>query len=81
MGRPGPARRHGASCACAATSGAATSPTATRRRAIADLQTLDLLRQYRAALDTTEPLAFGVYGEVREPGRVAVGDAVALTPR
>ena len=47
----------------------------------ADLQTLDLLRQYRAKLDTTEPLAFGVYGEVREPGRVAVGDAVALTPR
>lgn len=47
----------------------------------ADLQTLDLLRQYRSALDTTEPLAFGVYGEVREPGRVAVGDAVALTPR
>jgi uncharacterized protein YcbX len=47
----------------------------------ADLQTLDLLRQYRAGLDTTEPLAFGVYGEVREPGAVAVGDAVALTPR
>lgn len=47
----------------------------------ADLQTLDLLRQYRAELDTTEPLAFGVYGEVREPGRVAIGDAVALTPR
>jgi uncharacterized protein YcbX len=46
-----------------------------------DLQTLDLLRQYRSALDTTEPLAFGVYGEVREPGRVAVGDTVELTPR
>lgn len=47
----------------------------------ADLQTLDLLRQYRAGAGTTEPLAFGVFGEVREPGRVAVGDAVALTPR
>lgn len=47
----------------------------------ADLRTLDLLRQYRAELDTTEPLAFGVYGEVREPGAVAVGDAIALTPR
>lgn len=47
----------------------------------ADLRTLDLLRQYRAELDTTEPLAFGVYGEVREPGRVAVGDAIALTAR
>lgn len=47
----------------------------------ADLQTLDLLRQYRATLDTTEPLAFGVFGEVCEPGRVAVGDAVTLTAR
>jgi uncharacterized protein YcbX len=42
----------------------------------ADLPTLDLLRSYRAGLDTTEPLAFGVYGEVLEPGRIAVGDAV-----
>lgn len=47
----------------------------------ADLQTLDLLRQYRAELDTTEPLAFGVYGEVREPGAVAVGDVIELTAR
>jgi uncharacterized protein len=43
----------------------------------ADLPTLDLLRSYRGGLDTTEPLAFGVYGEVLEPGRVAVGDVVA----
>ena len=43
-----------------------------------DLPTLDLLRSYRGGLDTTEPLAFGVYGEVLEPGRVAVGDAVRL---
>ncbi|MEA2219039.1 MAG: uncharacterized protein QOJ35_1665 [Solirubrobacteraceae bacterium] len=42
-----------------------------------DLPTLDLLRSYRGGLDTTEPLAFGVYGEVLEGGRVAVGDAVA----
>ena len=47
----------------------------------ADLPTLDLLRQYRSGLDTPEPLAFGVYGEVREPGRIALGDAVALTGR
>lgn len=47
----------------------------------ADLQTLDLLRQYRAGLDTTEPLAFGVYGEVLKPGRVAVGDAVRRKTR
>jgi uncharacterized protein YcbX len=47
----------------------------------ADLQTLDLLRQYRAGMETTEPLAFGIYGEVLEPGPVAVGDAVAVIPR
>ncbi len=40
---------------------------------------LDLLRSYRGGLDTTEPLAFGVYGEVVEPGRVALGDRVELT--
>ena len=43
-----------------------------------DLPTLDLLRSYRGDVDTTEPLAFGVYGEVLEGGRVAVGDPVAL---
>jgi uncharacterized protein YcbX len=43
---------------------------------LVDLPTLDLLRLYRAGLDTTEPLAFGIYGEVLEGGRVAVGDAV-----
>ena len=42
----------------------------------ADLPTLDLLRSYRAGLDTTEPLAFGVYGEVLQAGRVALGDAI-----
>lgn len=41
-----------------------------------DLQTLDVLRSYRGTLDTTEPLAFGVYGEVLRPGRIAVGDPV-----
>jgi uncharacterized protein YcbX len=44
---------------------------------VSDLPTLDLLRSYRGGLDTSEPLAFGVYGEVLEPGRVAVGDAVS----
>ena len=44
-----------------------------------DVPMLDLLRSYRGGLDTTEPLAFGVYGEVLEPGRVAVGDPIALT--
>ena len=46
-----------------------------------DVPMLDLLRSYRGGLDTTEPLAFGVYGEVLEAGRVAVGDPIALTPR
>lgn len=45
---------------------------------LADLPTLDLLRSYRGELDTTEPLAFGVFGEVLEGGAVAVGDAVEL---
>jgi uncharacterized protein len=42
-----------------------------------DLPTLDLLRSYRLGLQTTEPLAFGVYGEVLEPAIVRLGDAVA----
>jgi uncharacterized protein YcbX len=41
-----------------------------------DMDTLGALRAYRGNLDTTEQLPFGVYGEVRRPGRVAVGDAV-----
>ncbi|HEV2774605.1 MAG TPA: MOSC N-terminal beta barrel domain-containing protein [Solirubrobacteraceae bacterium] len=43
-----------------------------------DVPMLDLLRFYRSGLDTTEPLAFGVYGEVLEPGRVAIGDPIEL---
>jgi hypothetical protein len=43
-----------------------------------DLPTLELLGEYRRELDTTEPLAFGIYGEVLEPGEVRVGDSVAL---
>jgi uncharacterized protein YcbX len=43
-----------------------------------DLPTLDILREYRGHLDTTEPLPFGIYGEVIEPGVVRVGDPVAL---
>jgi MOSC domain-containing protein len=43
-----------------------------------DLATLDLLREYRADLDTTEPLPFGVYGSVVEPGVVRIGDRVTI---
>jgi uncharacterized protein YcbX len=42
---------------------------------IVDLPTLELL-SYRRGLPTTEPLAFGVFGEVLEPGSVRVGDSV-----
>jgi uncharacterized protein YcbX len=45
---------------------------------VTDIPMLDLLRSYRGGLDTTEPLAFGVYGEVLEPGRIAVGDPVEV---
>jgi uncharacterized protein len=44
----------------------------------ADLATLDLLRAYRGEDASTEPLPFGVYGEVLEGGAVRVGDPVAL---
>jgi uncharacterized protein len=39
------------------------------------LPTLELLR-YRKGLTTTEPLAFGIYGGVLEPGVVRIGDRV-----
>jgi uncharacterized protein YcbX len=42
-----------------------------------DLSTLDILRDYRSELDTTEPLPFGIYGEVLQAGQVRVGDPVA----
>ncbi len=41
-----------------------------------DLPTLDILSSYRGALDTSEPLPFGVYGRVVEGGIVRVGDPV-----
>lgn len=42
-----------------------------------DLPTLDLLRSYRGAEASTEPLPFGVHGRVVLPGTIAVGDPVA----
>jgi hypothetical protein len=41
-----------------------------------DLPTLDMLRSYRANLNTTEPLAFGIYGHAVVPGTIRVGDLV-----
>jgi MOSC domain-containing protein len=43
-----------------------------------DLDTLRVLKAYRGELETTEPLPFGVWGEVVEPGLVRVGDPVAV---
>jgi uncharacterized protein YcbX len=42
------------------------------------LPTLDLLRDYRGNADTTEPLPFGIYGEVVTGATVRVGDPVSL---
>jgi uncharacterized protein YcbX len=44
---------------------------------VVDLPTLELL-SYRRGLQTTEPLAFGVFGEVLGGGTVRLGDAVTL---
>ncbi len=41
-----------------------------------DLPTLDILQDYRGSIDATEPLPFGVWGRVLEPGMVQVGDEV-----
>ena len=43
---------------------------------VRDLDALAAIADYRAHVPTEEPLPFGVWGEVVEPGRVAVGDAV-----
>ena len=43
------------------------------------LPTLDMIDDYRTGLDTTEPLPFGIYGEVLEPGTIRVGDEVTPT--
>jgi uncharacterized protein YcbX len=43
-----------------------------------DLPTLRVLGRYRRDVDTTEPVAFGIYGEILEPGMIRVGDEVRL---
>jgi uncharacterized protein YcbX len=43
---------------------------------VRDLPTLDLLAEYRDGVETTEPLPFGVWAQVEEPGRVALGDPI-----
>ena len=41
-----------------------------------DLPTLDILGGYRREVDSTEPLAFGIHGEVLQGGTVRIGDPV-----
>jgi MOSC domain-containing protein len=41
-----------------------------------DLDTLKALARYRGEVVTTEPLPFGVYAAVAQPGRVRLGDSV-----
>jgi len=41
-----------------------------------NLPTLDVLAEYRSDVETTEPLPFGVWGEVVRPGPVGLGDGV-----
>ena len=45
---------------------------------VADLRTLHLLGDLRAGAPSTEPLPFGVWGEVVQPGRVRLGDPVRV---
>jgi uncharacterized protein YcbX len=42
---------------------------------VPDLDTLRVLKAYRDAVPTTEPLPFGVHAEVVRPGRVRLGNA------
>ncbi len=49
------------------------------RTAVSDLDTLAALAKYRAERVTSEPLAFGVWAQVAQPGVVRVGDAVHVS--
>jgi uncharacterized protein YcbX len=45
---------------------------------VPDLETLRVIGAYRADVPTSEPIPFGVWGRVEAPGRVRVGDPVAV---
>ena len=74
--RVGPAllRMHGHIGRCAIT-------TRDAETAQVNFPTLKLLAEYRAGVDSSEPLPFGIYGEVLEGGTVRIGDAVTVAER
>jgi uncharacterized protein YcbX len=43
-----------------------------------DLDTLEVLARYRADVESSERLSFGVWARVERAGRVALGDEIAL---
>jgi MOSC domain-containing protein len=43
-----------------------------------DLPTLEILREYRNDVQSTEPLPFGIYGSVLEPAVIRIGDPVVV---
>jgi uncharacterized protein YcbX len=45
-----------------------------------DLHTLKILGGYRRDAETTEPIAFGIYAEIVQPGAVSLGDPVTVEP-
>jgi MOSC domain-containing protein len=45
---------------------------------VVDFKTLHHLKAYRGDVEATEPLPFGVHARVLQPGRVRVGDGVAI---
>ena len=56
----------------------AASTTRDPDTGVTDLKTLHFLKHSRDGVDSFEPLPFGVYGEVLEPGPVRIGDPVGL---
>ena len=66
----------GAVVAVRAHVGRCASTTLDPDRGVRDLDTLGAIDAYRGDIADREPLPFGVWCEVVEPGPVAVGDEV-----
>jgi hypothetical protein len=47
---------------------------------VSDLPTLDLLGAYRRQPGSTEPLPFGIYGQVLQGGAIRIGDPILPRP-